>query len=133
MVLSVPSNNSVFAQLGMDYSRICERIAKNGEPGVAWLDNMRAYSRMVDPADHVDRLAGGGNPCLEQTLESYELCCLVETFPHNHTSLDDYLITLKYAMLYAKTVTLGPTHWPLTNKAMMKNRSVGTRQQPPVV
>ena len=28
----------------------------------------------------------GGNPCLEQTLESYELCCLVETFLDNHDS-----------------------------------------------
>ncbi len=32
----------------------------------------------------------GGNPCLEQSMESYELCCLVETFPANHDSLEDY-------------------------------------------
>jgi hypothetical protein len=37
----------------------------------------------------------GGNPCLEQTLESYELCCLVETFPANHESLEEYKETLK--------------------------------------
>ena len=30
-----------------------------------------------------------------QTLESYELCCLVETFPNNHSSLEDYKRTLK--------------------------------------
>jgi len=35
------SNNSVFAKLGMDYGAICERVRKNGEPGFAWLDNMR--------------------------------------------------------------------------------------------
>jgi hypothetical protein len=35
------SNNSVFASLGMDYRAICERVCKNGEPGFAWLDNMR--------------------------------------------------------------------------------------------
>ena len=39
----------------------------------------------------------GGNPCLEQTLESYEMCCLVETFPANHDSLADFLVTLRYA------------------------------------
>jgi hypothetical protein len=39
--------------------------------------------------------AMGGNPCLEQTLESYELCCLVETFPANHESLEEYKETLK--------------------------------------
>jgi hypothetical protein len=47
--------------------------------------------------DPRDRRALGGNPCLEQTLESYEMCCLVETFPANHDSLEDYLKTLKYA------------------------------------
>lgn len=100
-----------------------------------------------------DYRAQGGNPCLEQTLESYELCCLVETFPANHESLADYLTTLKardasgaraartcvrhqpscaratlplqYAFLYAKTVTLGATHWPATNAIMMRNRRIG--------
>jgi ribonucleotide reductase alpha subunit len=64
--------------------------------------------------------------CLEQSLESYELCCLVETFPNNHTSKEDYLRTLKYAYLYAKTVTLGKTHWPDTNRVMLRNRRIGT-------
>jgi len=45
--------------------------------------------------DNKDHRAGGGNPCLEQTLESYELCCLVETFPTNHENLEDYKRTLK--------------------------------------
>jgi hypothetical protein len=38
----------------------------NGEPGFAWLENMRAYSRMGDEPDHKDKRAEGGNPCLEQ-------------------------------------------------------------------
>ncbi|HEY9702584.1 MAG TPA: hypothetical protein V6C58_09070, partial [Allocoleopsis sp.] len=37
------SNNSIFAELGMNYKDIAERIKINGEPGLAWLDNMRAY------------------------------------------------------------------------------------------
>ena len=80
------SNNSVFAELGMDYTDIAERIKDNGEPGLAWLENMRGYGRMKNGHDHKDHRAAGGNPCLEQTLESYELCCLVETFPDNHDS-----------------------------------------------
>ena len=40
------SNNSIFAELGMDYTDVCKRITDNGEPGFAWLDNMRHYSRM---------------------------------------------------------------------------------------
>jgi len=119
------SNNSVFAELGMDYGPTAERVRLNGEPGYAWLENMRNYGRMADAPDYKDHRAVGGNPCLEQTLESYELCCLVETFPANHESMEDYLKTLKYAYLYAKTVTLGKTHWPETNRVMLRNRRIG--------
>lgn len=119
------SNNSVFAQLGMDYGPISQRIIENGEPGFAWLDNMQQYGRMNGQKDDRDKRAQGGNPCLEQTLESYELCCLVETFPANHETLEEYQETLKYAYLYAKTVTLGQTHWPITNRVMLRNRRIG--------
>tara|TARA_R100001443_G_scaffold35946_2_gene49832 strand:+ start:3688 stop:5670 length:1983 start_codon:yes stop_codon:yes gene_type:complete len=119
------SNNSIFAELGMDYTDVCKRIVDNGEPGFAWLENMRHYSRMKNGGDDKDHRVAGGNPCLEQSLESYELCCLVETFPSNHDSLEDYQRTLKYAYLYAKTVTLGRTHWPETNRVMLRNRRIG--------
>jgi len=33
--------------------------------------------------------------------------------------------TLKFAYLYAKTVTLGRTHWPETNRVMLRNRRIG--------
>ena len=119
------SNNSIFAELGMDYTDVCKRINDNGEPGFAWLKNMRKFSRMQNGGDNKDHRVAGGNPCLEQSLESYELCCLVETFPSNHDSLEDYQRTLKYAYLYAKTVTLGKTHWPDTNRVMLRNRRIG--------
>lgn len=119
------SNNSIFAELGMDYTEACERVKLNGEPGFAWLENMQNYSRMNNGPDYKDHRVKGGNPCLEQSLESYELCCLVETFPNNHDSIEDYLKTLKYAYMYAKTVTLGKTHWPETNRVMLRNRRIG--------
>ncbi len=119
------SNNSIFANLGMDYEPSAERVRYNGEPGYAWLENMKDYGRMADAPNYKDHRAKGGNPCLEQTLESYELCCLVETFPTNHDSLEDYKTTLKYAYLYAKTVTLGKTHWAETNRVMLRNRRIG--------
>jgi hypothetical protein len=71
------SNNSIFAKLGMDYEDACERVRLNGEPGFAWLENMQQWGRMQGEADFRDHRASGGNPCLEQTLESFELCCLV--------------------------------------------------------
>ena len=119
------SNNSIFAELGMDYTEVSKRIVDNGEPGLAWLDNMRKYSRMKNGGDNKDHRVMGGNPCLEQSLESYELCCLVETFPDNHDDFEDYARTLKYAYLYAKTVTLGRTHWSDTNRVMLRNRRIG--------
>jgi ribonucleoside-triphosphate reductase len=122
------SNNSIFAELGMDYSVVAAQTAVNGEPGYAWLDNMREFGRMIDPPNNVDHRAMGGNPCLEQTLESYELCCLVETFPARHESLQDYLRTLKFAYLYAKTVTLGNTPWARTNQVLLRNRRIGLSQ-----
>lgn len=122
------SNNSILAELGMDYSSAAARTALNGEPGYAWLDNMRSYGRMGDAADNRDRRVMGANPCVEQSLESYELCCLVETFPANHESLEDYERTLKFAYLYAKTVTLGKTPWAKTNRVLLRNRRIGLSQ-----
>jgi ribonucleoside-triphosphate reductase len=49
----------------------------------------------------------------------------VEIFPLNHTSLEDFLDTLQSAFLYAKTVTLGKTHWSQSNAVMLRNRRIG--------
>ena len=120
------SNNSIMAEVGMDYSEIAERINRNGEPGLIWLDNIQHYGRMADPRGNWDIRAVGTNPCVEQSLESYEICDLVETFPHHHNSFEDYKRTLKYAYMYAKTVTLGMTHWKETNQVLQRNRRIGT-------
>ncbi|MHA1896867.1 MAG: hypothetical protein ACTSU2_05660, partial [Promethearchaeota archaeon] len=122
------SNNSVIAKVGDDYSPIVDSIAKNGEPGVIWLENAQKYSRINGLPDYKDRKAAGVNPCGEQTLESFELCCLVETFPSRHESWEEFKETLKYAYLYAKSVTLVNTHWSVTNAVMGKNRRIGTSQ-----
>lgn len=66
--------------------------------------------------------------CAEQGLESYELCNLVETFPSRHDSYDEYAKTLKFAYLYAKTVTLIPTHNERTNQIVLRNRRIGLSQ-----
>lgn len=119
------STNSIFAHIGMDYSDIARRTVINGEPGYLWLDNIRAYGRMKDPPTWANAQAEGSNPCVEQSLWDRELCCLVETFPARHESLEDYQRTLHIAYLYAKTVTLVPTHDPRTNAVMLRNRRIG--------
>jgi ribonucleoside-triphosphate reductase len=120
------SNNSVTTSVGEDLSSIVDGISLNGEPGVIWLDMSRKYGRLADPPNNKDWRVAGYNPCAEQSLESYECCTLVETYLNRHESLEDYRRTLKFAYLYAKTVTLLPTHWEETNAIMQRNRRIGT-------
>ena len=120
------SNNSVEASVGQDLSGIIDGIARNGEPGVLWMDVTRKYGRLADAPNNKDWRAAGYNPCAEQSLESSEMCTLVETYLNRHESLEDYKRTLKFAYLYAKTVTLLPTHWEETNAIMQRNRRIGT-------
>lgn len=122
------SNNSVIAEIGMDYTPYIFGIHKNGEPGFFWRKNAQQYGRMKDPINNKDKKAKGCNPCVEQTLEDHELCTLVETFPAHLDNLPAYIKTLKFAYLYAKTITLLPTHNPRTNAVMLRNRRIGTSQ-----
>tara|TARA_R110002074_G_scaffold402324_1_gene607112 strand:- start:172686 stop:174656 length:1971 start_codon:yes stop_codon:yes gene_type:complete len=126
------SNNSVFAAPDSDFSNVCENIAVNGEPGLIFMDTARKFGRLKDSErgethykyDDCD----GFNPCAEQSLKSFELCNLVETFPANHESAAEYYDTLKYAYLFAKSVTLVPTHCERTNQIMLQNRRIGCSQ-----
>jgi ribonucleoside-triphosphate reductase (thioredoxin) len=122
------SNNSVSAIEGMNYHKVGMQTAKNGEPGYFWQENARAYGRLKDGPNYIDAKVSGTNPCAEQSLESYEICNLVETFPSRHASLEEYRRTLKFAYLYAKTVTLIPTHNERTNAIMLRNRRIGLSQ-----
>jgi ribonucleoside-triphosphate reductase len=120
------SNNSVEVSVGTDFNPIIDGIIRNGEPGVLWMDTSRKYGRLADPINNKDHRIMGYNPCAEQSLESYEMCTLVETYLNRHETLEDYKRTLKFAYLYAKTVTLLPTHWEETNAIMQRNRRIGT-------
>ena len=122
------SNNTHVVNVGDDYTEAAKRTEVNGEPGYFWIENAREYGRMSDPVNRIDHRVMGTNPCGEQSLESYELCNLVETFPINHEDLDDYKETLKFAYLYAKTVTLLRTHDSRTNQVMTRNRRIGLSQ-----
>ena len=120
------SNNSVETSVGQNLDKIVPGIALNGEPGVIWMDVSRKYGRLADPVNNKDHRIAGYNPCAEQSLESYECCTLVETYLNRHDDLEDFKRTLKFAYLYAKTVTLLPTHWEETNAIMQRNRRIGT-------
>lgn len=122
------SNNSIFCDENTDYTEAAKRIVINGEPGEFWLKNAQQYGRMVDPINNKDAKAEGANPCAEQTLEDHELCNVVETFPCNHDNLEDYLRTIKFTYLYAKSVALLKTHNKTTNRVLLRNRRIGLSQ-----
>lgn len=120
------SNNSVIAKPRQDLSHLVPQIVKNGEPGVIWLETMQRFGRLKDTPDWRDHRVAGVNPCGEQPLESHECCTLVEVFPSNCDNLTDFFRALKYAFMYAKTVTLLPTQWAESNAVMLRNRRIGT-------
>jgi len=119
------SNNSVFADDVADYSPFAQQLATNGEPGFVWLNNAHSFGRYGDGRTD-DYRVRGTNPCAEQVLESNELCNLVETFPSRHESAAEFHETLKFAYLYAKTVTLIPLHDSRSNAIQLRNRRIGT-------
>jgi len=121
------SNNTVVVEPGKcDYSEIAGRVALNGEPGIFWKENAQKYGRMGDPPTWADHRAEGCNPCGEQTLESYEVCCLVEIELGRIDTYLEFEETLKSAFLYAKTVTLlSGTGWEETTAIINKNRRIG--------
>jgi hypothetical protein len=120
------SNNSNLSQIGQDYTDIANSIEQRGEPGSIWLQNIRDYGRMCESPNYKDRRAKGCNPCAEQSLESYELCCLVEDYMNNIHNIEEFKDVLKFSYMYAKTVTLCMTHWEETNEVIARNRRIGT-------
>jgi adenosylcobalamin-dependent ribonucleoside-triphosphate reductase len=122
------SNNSCIVSSKTEFTKMAELTQLYGNPGYLFIDNCRKYGRMSDPPDFKDMKAEGANPCVEQTLWDLELCTLVETFPSMCDDYEDYQRTVKFAYLYAKTVTLVPTHNAATNQVMLSNRRIGCSQ-----
>ena len=126
------SNNSIIADSNTDYDIIAEQLSKNGEPGLLWLDNAQKYGRMKDNINNKDSKALGVNPCGEQTLESYEMCNLVEVFLNRNNNIKQFLESIRYATLYAKIVSLcipgndgSEYQWKDTSEVMSRNRRIG--------
>lgn len=115
------SNNSIMPEVGYGYGRILPHLDLGGDPGVVWVDNFR-FGRMGELKPDT---AIGINPCGETCLESHELCNMAELFPARHDTLADFLRSAKQAYVYAKTVSLIPTHSGATNEVISRNRRLG--------
>lgn len=122
------SNNSIKCTPGCDYRDIVKRMLISGDPGIFWLWNAQRYGRMNGIMNPSDMNALGTNPCVEQTLWDKELCNLVETYMARHANLHQYMRTLKFSYLYAKTVTLMKTGFKETDEIIEQNRRIGCSQ-----
>lgn len=91
-------------------------------------EDEEVFDATVEDVHRFDANGLVAHNCVEQLLEDRELCTLVETYPARHKNAEEYFETLKYAYLYAKSVTLVPTHSKHTNAVMLKNRRIGVSQ-----
>ncbi len=120
------SNNSVFVRAGKTrYEDFKDSICSNGEPGFIWLENAQTHGRMIDLPDNKDKNVKIFNPCGEIPLESAGVCNLVTVYPSHHDTYDEFEESIKYAYMYAKTVTLLDTAWPETNNIVHESRRIG--------
>jgi adenosylcobalamin-dependent ribonucleoside-triphosphate reductase len=123
------SNNSVTLYDDTPWETVekcIDKTLEDADIGYFWLDRCRTKGRFADP-DHVypDYDVLGTNPCGEQSLESGELCNLIETFPNRAKNADEFMNTLFYATLLGKIVTLTDLHIPESDAVQKKNRRMG--------
>ncbi len=119
------SNNSVLIKDLNDFhhiNKLTPLIFENGEPGILHLYNMQHYGRF---GEAIEDKAWLSNPCGEIALESFELCNLSEIFISKCIDKNEFLQMVDYATFYASTVNLLPTHIPVTNEIIARNRRVG--------
>ena len=122
------SNNSVTLPNGAGVSaETVARTYNNGEPGYFWIDNARSFGRMNGVLDDSDAEAVGVNPCAEQILHHRELCTLSEIYLPRISTRNEFARAVKYAYLYAKSVTLGSEYIDdaQSREVMLKNRRIG--------
>lgn len=132
MAIGGYSNNSVVLNSETTAEQIdalVNQTVTNGEPGYLFLDRCITFGRMCEPPKpHLDKFAVGTNPCGEMTLESGELCNLVEVFPVKFDNVDDineWAKVFKLAYMYAKSVTFADAHNPVIQERIKRNRRLG--------
>lgn len=117
------SNNTEILKEPEDFENI--KLSSDGEP-VGYLNQRNLqYGRLkMGEVTHVDE-AIGVNPCGEIPLEHREVCNVAETLPTRCTDFNDWYRQIRNATFYTTTVALLPTHQPMTNAIIRKNRRIG--------
>jgi len=120
------SNNSVVCPRFEDIpEEFWQGYVGNGEPyGLINLPLSRATGRLGD-TQYKDPDVEGYNPCAEQSLASYETCCLAEIFlPNNHTEEELWDIVELLYKINKHSLRL-PCHLRETESIVHKNMRMG--------
>ena len=120
------SNNSVVCN-DINYlpEQFWQGYAGNGEPyGLINLKLAREVGRLGE-IKYPDPNVQGANPCGEQTLESWETCCLSEVFLPNITSLNELHKIVTYLYRINKHSLALPCHLTETEDVVHKNMRMG--------
>lgn len=96
-----------------------------GEPiGLLNLNLCRSVGRLGEP-EYSDPNVQGVNPCAEQTLESFETCCLSEVFLPNISSKEEFIDISKLLYRVNKHSLTLPCHQKETEEVVHKNMRMG--------
>lgn len=118
------ANLSVVADDVDDLHPLFWKTYEAGEPfGIVNRKNIQQFGRMGELKPDT---AEGVNPCAEATLEPFEPCNLQEIALANVPDPKEFARVARLMHRYGKRVTLEPFHIPEAQKAVTKNRRVGT-------
>ena len=120
------SNNSVVCDDIRDlHEYFWDGYSGKGEPfGLINLKLSRKVGRLGE-TDYPDPEVQGYNPCAEQSLASYETCCLAEVFLPNITSKEEFLEVITMLYRICKHSLALPAHHKETEDIVHKNMRMG--------
>jgi len=120
------SNNSVVCNNINDlHEYFWDGYEGKGEPyGLINLSLSRKEGRLGDTR-YPDPEVQGYNPCAEQSLASFETCCLAEIFLPNITSFDEFVDVATMLYRINKHSLNLPCHLPETEHIVHKNMRMG--------
>jgi len=120
------SNNSVACDdISELHDYFWDGYTGRGEPyGLINLRLSRLIGRLGE-TQYPDPGVEGYNPCAEQSLETYETCCLAEVFLPNVTSEDEFIDILEKLYRINKHSLMLDSHHPETGAVIAKNMRMG--------
>lgn len=120
------SNNTIICEdVSALPSTFWEGYVGNGEPyGLFNLSLAQSCGRLGE-TQYPDPNVQGTNPCSEQTLDSYETCCLAELILPHMESKDELFQCAEYMYRINKHILALPCHQKRTEKIVHRNFRMG--------